>query len=175
MEHAGSTGKIRDMAAQKAEEGTEVKRKRTLRESLLQMDRQKWGVILLLGVLLAVISMPSGGKSIFSQGTHTQEETESTFAVAGNFSESDETEQTVLEQKLESLLSGVEGIGKTRALLMTQESPSEDFYGKATTKVTGVLISAQGADDPAVIQKIKEAIIALFQIEAHKIKVMKMK
>ena len=41
--------------------------------------------------------------------------------------------------------------------------------------VRGVLVVAQGADDPQVVAEIKEAAMALFHLEAHKIKVMKMK
>ena len=39
--------------------------------------------------------------------------------------------------------------------------------------VRGVLVVAQGADDPQVVAEIKEAAMALFHLEAHKIKVMK--
>ena len=42
-------------------------------------------------------------------------------------------------------------------------------------KVRGVLVIAQGADDPRIVAEIKEAAMALFHLEAHKIKVMKMK
>ena len=41
--------------------------------------------------------------------------------------------------------------------------------------VRGVLVVAQGADDPQVVEEIKEAAMALFHLEAHKIKVMKRK
>ena len=42
-------------------------------------------------------------------------------------------------------------------------------------EVRGVLVIAQGADDPNIVAEIKEAAMALFHLEAHKIKVMKMK
>ena len=42
-------------------------------------------------------------------------------------------------------------------------------------KVRGVLVIAQGADDPRIVAEIKEAAMALFHLDAHKIKVMKMK
>ena len=42
-------------------------------------------------------------------------------------------------------------------------------------EVRGVLVIAQGADDPRIVAEIKEAAMALFHLEAHKIKVMKMK
>ena len=40
--------------------------------------------------------------------------------------------------------------------------------------MTGVLVVAQGGDNPVVIKDIQEAVQVLFQVEAHKIKVMKM-
>jgi len=41
--------------------------------------------------------------------------------------------------------------------------------------VTGVLIAAEGADNSVVSRNIVEGVMALFQLDAHKIKVMKMK
>lgn len=42
-------------------------------------------------------------------------------------------------------------------------------------EVRGVLVIAQGGDNPIVIQQISEGVMALFRVDAHKIKVMKMK
>ena len=39
----------------------------------------------------------------------------------------------------------------------------------------GVLLVYEGGDNPVVIQEIQEAVMALFGVDAHKIKVMKMK
>lgn len=75
---------------------------------------------------------------------------------------------------MEALLSHVEGVGKTEVILMTGNS-SGGFYQSGEEKVTGVLIAAQGADNPVISQKIVQAVMALFQVEAHKIEVMKMK
>lgn len=41
-------------------------------------------------------------------------------------------------------------------------------------EITGVLVVAQGAGDPVTVNEITEAVMALFGVEAHKIKVMKM-
>ena len=40
-------------------------------------------------------------------------------------------------------------------------------------KVEGVLVVAEGGDDPRVISDISDTVMALFRVEAHKIKVMK--
>ena len=42
-------------------------------------------------------------------------------------------------------------------------------------EIEGVVIAAQGGDHPTVVQNIVEAVQALLQVEAHKIKVLKMK
>ena len=58
-------------------------------------------------------------------------------------------------------------------MLMTGEQ--QGIYQSEETEVKGVLIAAEGAADPVVVQKIQQAVMALFQIEAHKIKIIKMK
>jgi len=40
--------------------------------------------------------------------------------------------------------------------------------------IKGVVVIAQGGDDSVVVKEITEAVMALFQVEAHRIKVMKM-
>lgn len=42
-------------------------------------------------------------------------------------------------------------------------------------EIRGVIVVAQGGDDPVIVQQIQEAVMALFHMDAHKIKVMKMK
>jgi len=51
----------------------------------------------------------------------------------------------------------------------------QGLYGSAGNEVTGVLIVAEGADNSVTVRKIQEAVMALFQIDAHKIRIMKMK
>ncbi len=41
-------------------------------------------------------------------------------------------------------------------------------------KVEGVLVVAQGGGDPKVAKNISDAVLALFPVEVHKIKVVKM-
>lgn len=73
-------------------------------------------------------------------------------------------------------MSKVEGVGEVRVVLMTGENPdSQSFYSSGKETVTGVLIAAQGADNSVVSRNIVEAVMALFQVDAHKIRVMKMK
>ena len=63
-----------------------------------------------------------------------------------------------------------------QVILMTGEEKEDQLFSSSReTKVTGVLICAQGAGNSVTQRRIQEAVMALFQMEAHKIKVMKMK
>ncbi|MDO5336010.1 MAG: hypothetical protein Q4E89_00920 [Eubacteriales bacterium] len=129
------------------------------------MGLKQWLVILLTGMLLAVIALPSEKKEENAPEAWTSMEQD----------RENMTEKEKLETDLEELLSGTEGVGKVRVLLTVKEE-KEVFSGtEQVLSVTGVLISAEGGDNPVVIRNIQQAVMALFQVEAHKIKVMKMK
>ena len=117
---------------------------------------------MLLGILLAVAAMPVSSKQ------------------QKNISESDQAadaQKSALEKKLEVLLENVDGVGKVQVILMTdrKKRPAESFNNSGTIQVTGVLISAEGRGDPVVVQNIQQAVMALFQVDAHRIRIMKMK
>lgn len=120
-----------------------------------------------MGILLAVIALPvkkeegDGGETSLSY----EKEEETPLG-----------EKERMEQDLEELLSQVEGVGEVQVLLSAKE-PEGGFYDTASKEltVTGVLVVTRGADNSVVVQNITEAVQALFQVEAHKIKVMKMK
>lgn len=121
-------------------------------------------VLLLLGMLLTVIALPV---------SDSKAQTEESLDLSGDTGRY-EADRTLLETKLESILENTEGVGKVQVLLMTGEG-KQGFYGTESTEVTGVLIAAEGADNSVTVQNIQQAVMALFQIEAHKIKIMKMK
>ena len=85
-------------------------------------------------------------------------------------------EKTRLESRLEELLSNVEGVGKVEVIIMTgDEGNTDSFSISSKNEVTGVLVAAQGAGRAVTVQNIQQAIMALFQIDANKIRIMKMK
>lgn len=56
-----------------------------------------------------------------------------------------------------------------------QSSSQEPFVSKEVTpKIEGVLVVAQGGGNKIVAKNISDAVLALFPVEAHKIKVVKM-
>ena len=127
------------------------------------MTKQQWIVILLLGLLLSVIALPVSKKSSTPKQT----------ILMDNSTQSTDEIQSSLERRLQNILENVEGVGEVKVMLMTEEQ--QGIYRSGETEVRGVLIAAEGASDPVVVQKIQQSVMALFQIEAHKIKIMKMK
>ena len=127
------------------------------------VTKQQWIVILLLGLLLSVIALPVSKKSSTPKQT----------ILMDNSTQSTDEIQSSLECRLQNILENVEGVGEVKVMLMTEEQ--QGIYRSGETEVRGVLIAAEGASDPVVVQKIQQAVMALFQIEAHKIKIMKMK
>ena len=141
--------------------------------------KDQWLILLLGGLILAVAAMPGGNKSSQKSTVQTisQEETANT--------QSGDSSVEALEKRLSELLSQVQGLGKTKVMITLEESGERAvaFDSQNTSrsvketapKIRGVLVAAQGGDDPENVRNITEAVMALFHIEAHKIKVMKMK
>lgn len=70
---------------------------------------------------------------------------------------------TDLESRLEEMLSKIEGSGEVHVMITMDEDET----------VQGIAVSAQGGDNSVVIGEITEVVKALFDIETHKIKVIK--
>lgn len=148
-------------------------------------------ILVLVGLLLAVIAIP----------TEKKEQTKALEVLPEEETASDY--ESLMEQKLETALGSVEGVGKVRVMLTfegsgeksvekdmtieTERSQEETVYeeqGSATRtpyvtfesnpKVAGVLVIAEGGDNSRIKEEILEAAQALFGVEAHKIKIMKM-
>lgn len=113
-------------------------------------------IILLVGVLIVVIALPT-----------KKTEEKKTTSDWGIQEESDNS--TELEQRLESALQDVEGIGKVKVMITL--TSSENF----AQKVSGIVVVTQNGDNAVVKQNITEAIQALFDVDTHKIKIMEMK
>lgn len=77
----------------------------------------------------------------------------------------DETSENSSFSQEESTVYERDGSGAETPYVVSEEYPA----------VRGVLIVAEGGDNPVVVQEIQEAVMALFGVDAHKIKVMKMK
>lgn len=155
-------------------------------------------ILVLSGLLLAVAAIPADrgrAKAGVQQEPASQAQTE------GKYTDGDYEER--MEQKLQEMLSQVEGVGAVQVMLTfegtgekqvekdqtvsesssQEETVFEEEGGSVRTpyvtsetnpRVEGVLVIAEGGGSSRVQQEILEAAQALFGIEAHKIKIMKM-
>ncbi len=173
-------------------------------------------ILVLVGLLLAVIAIPVEKEETADR---ISRETGMDSGMMGNSSVDDklgsgmsggedeslsdlEKYEAQTEQKLEELLSTVDGAGQVRVMLTWEGSSErqvekdrisnadsveeetiyqENDSGKypyvvswTNPKVTGVLVIAEGGGNTKVKAEILEAVQALFGIEPHKIKIMKM-
>ena len=180
----------------------------------LQLKKTDWIAVALVGVLLLVVAMPSGGTGIHlaenKKEDTAQEKTEQKYEK--------EDYAEYLEHKLEQVLGQMEGVGKV-SVMVTVADQGEDIIEKDKTEHTstvtntdsgsmemttekesgeetvyeesggekapyvskeilpeieGVLVVAEGGDSPRIVSDISDAVKALFQVEAHRIKVVKM-
>ena len=167
-----------------------------------KIKKDKWLIILLVGLLLVVIAMPVS--DIKSDQTQDEQQVQK----AENASE--DTYADALETRLENALAKVVGNVKVMITLasssekvvekdqeMTSEVQEGESGGKNTSssetavyangngeetpyvkqelspRIEGVLVIADGGDNAIVIENITEAVQALFGVDTHKIKVMK--
>lgn len=108
--------------------------------------KNSWMILLLVGVLLVVIAIP----------TKTDSE-------EGSLTRYDETNQntTDMEKRLENLLEQMQGVGEVHTMITYQKDDS----------VEGIVIIAEGGGNAVVVRNITEVVQALFAVDSHKIKV----
>ncbi|MDE7313024.1 MAG: stage III sporulation protein AG [Eubacterium sp.] len=175
-----------------------------LTELLKKMDKTKWMIVGLSGILLLVIALPTGSsqekKELFTQ---PEEQESSQKAQVKAYKKQ-------LADELEQALGCMEGVGKVRVMITFQDSgetvvekdvvksangsgdsqlssqyQESTVYQEADGRtpyisqeklpaVEGVLIVAQGGGDSKVKQEMQEAVLALFPVQVHKIKIVKM-
>lgn len=149
-------------------------------------------VLFLVGMLLVVLSIPTKKNEEVERKYPENRETEGTK----------KRYESEIEKRLSAILSDVSGVGENQVMI-TLESTAEKVVEKdretdetsvreetvytgdreeevpyvkkeMTPKIEGVVVIAEGGDDPVTIQNITEAVQALFDVDTHKIKVMKM-
>lgn len=128
---------------------------------LSSMKKNDFIAILLLGVLLLVIVIPTGKSS--------KETKDNTIFEDDTQSENEE----VVEQKLKNILEAIDGVGQVK-VMVTLDNDDEYFSTNSRQKVEGVLVVTESGDDPVARDNISKAIQALFDVEVHKIRIAKM-
>lgn len=180
-----------------------------------ELGLKEWGMILGAGVLLLTLSVPE----FFQNDTKEDQQLLPSQTVQTDV-ETTEGYVRQLEQRLEQLLSHVEGAGMVQVMITVQASKEKivlkdlDYRQETTTEqdgaggvrtiiqteqeeesikkqasgeelpyiikelepeVEGVVVIAEGSKRGTVDLDIVEAVQALFDLPAHKIKVLKMK
>lgn len=133
---------------------TDTDERKKLEEDLKRILLQVEGV----GEVDVAVTMESTGRKLVEKDVP---QSESTVDETGNGTSSKKENKNSEETTV--YLENADG---TKTPYVIEETMPE---------VRGVLVVAQGADDPQVVAEIKEAAMALFHLEAHKIKVMKRK
>ena len=121
-------------------------------DMLNKTKRDKIFIVILAGVLMMVIAMPtksSSSKAVTSGSIYS-----------GSSGDYDQT----LGKELEEMLGNIEGVGTVKVLLKTSDE----------REVTGVMVVCEGGDDKNLVAYITDAINGLLGVPVHKIKVMKM-
>lgn len=112
-----------------------------------------------VGTVKAAVTLETSGKRIVEKDVPVSTSDTSQNTTDGERQESltsDSQEETVYER---------DGEGNEIPYVVQETTP----------EIRGVVVVAKGGGDPVVQRQIQEAVMALFHVEAHKIKVMKMK
>lgn len=144
------------------------------------LEKKRWKgkdlmiAIVIIGVLIAVLFIPTGERK-----GNDFAEIQTSVGEASSADTSLEYEEE-LEVRLEAILSQMEGVGEVEVMITLKSSTrTRDNSFTYTTQntypeVEGVFVVSQGGDDSSVKLAITEAIQALFGIDVHKIKIVKM-
>ena len=136
-------------------------------------------LILLLGISLIIVSIPSGKTKKNTQSSETTAKEDSTDLYVKK-----------QERRLVNALKHVEGVGKVKVMItvnsskeavVNKDSPYEQSSSEKekTVKevepvVEGVVVVAQGGGNDIIKNQIVEAVSVLFHISSYKVKVLKM-
>ena len=139
----------------------------------------------LLAAIGVVLLLPTGTKKT-SEETEQPQETAARPAGDAGLSVQEEMEQRLCDAL--SQMDGVGAVGEETGSVTSSSQDEATVYEKTQNgaetpyvvyeeypAVRGVLVIAEGGGNPVTIQEIQEAVMALFQVGANKIKVVKMK
>jgi len=85
------------------------------------------------------------------------------IAIPTERNESVEVVNTEVERRLENILEKMNGVGTVRVMVTYRDND----------EVEGIAVIAEGAENAVVVQNITEVVQALFDVDTHKIKVIR--
>jgi stage III sporulation protein AG len=149
---------------------------RKIHNRIKNLKGTDWLIVLLVGVLLLVVAIPTGSStgggqtsdaSEYAQGSGTTAKSGGTkTGGTANYGTEAEAGEWSIEEELADILSSMEGVGKVKVMIT--------WKGEEGSDVEGVFVVAEGAGNAAVCADILSAVQSLFSIEAHKITIAKM-
>lgn len=161
-------------------------------------------ILILIGIFILIVLLPTGenAKQKNADETAGRGNSYTDESVSENQVQTDTEYVRMLEDQVQELIESMDGAGKVRVMLTlsddglthldkdvkTQEKTREEttvIYESGDTrqpyviqkerpKVEGVVVVAQGGDQPRVMTEITDAMQSLFDLEVHKVKVVKM-
>lgn len=135
--------------------------------SMRNLKKTDWLLVAGIGFFILLLAVPVGEKNNTSSIVKTDS------LLSENSKESDRKQ---LENELSELLIAIPGVGQNKVMITFKEMEEADlFMHQQSLAVEGVVIAAEGGDDSVVAKEILDIVMSLFPIEAHKIKIVKMK
>lgn len=151
------TGKSKEKTAEEIPEKVQEQEHETAGEMEEALERAL-SCVEGVGKVQVAITLESTGKRIVEKDIPDSSREQKSQGDGDSSESREETrEETTVYQR--------DGDGTEVPYVIAEEFPA----------VRGVLVIAEGGDNPILVQEIQEAVMALFQVDAHKIKVMKMK
>ena len=96
------------------------------------------------------------------------------IATVNKKEDTEKSQEEELEQRVQHILQGVEGVGEADVMVsLSSEKSVSMFEEEPVREVLGIIISADGGGSSVVKAEISEAMEALFGLPSHKIKVLK--
>lgn len=117
-------------------------------KKLLENKKNQWLILLLVGILLVIIAIPTDSDAGTDLGYDTSD-----------------WNATETEERLENILGQMQGIGEVHVMITHQDE----------TQVEGVVVVAEGGGNAVIVQQITDVVRALFDVDSHKIKVIESK
>lgn len=169
-----------------------------MEQKMGQKNKTDFLVMILLGVLVMIIAIPTGN----GRKTESDPLTEKDSRQEEKTIQTEEDYKTSLENQLEKLISRMDGAGKSKVMItladegqeyvdkdiVEDEKKSEEttvvydngdgnapyIVRRERPKVEGVVVVSEGGGSPKVVTEISDAVMSLFDLEAHKVIVVKM-
>lgn len=142
---------------------------------LQEIGLPKLLLVVVAGIVLLVLSLPSGWTG-GSMGHSDRDKSSGRVDGATEAATAMEAYTDKKEKQLEKILEKVQGIGQVDVMITldSAEEKTKLLENTRVQKVEGVLVVAEGAGEAQMDAEIIRAVQALFSLEPHKIRVMKM-